>query len=120
MGGTCDCGDNNNIYKIKYICQINSSRIKGIGAFLKIAINSKPFYCVITNIKLNEQELLKVDENIEVNYNNLQNKFIITLKENERILRYNKEINITIIKILINIDNVSENYFFHLDLLMKI
>ena len=111
MGVDCDCG-NNNIYKLKYICQINSSKKKGIGAFLKIAIDSKPFYCIIANIELNKEELLKLNENIEVNYNNLQNKFIINLKENKRFLRYYKEINITIIQILINIDSVSENYFF--------
>ena len=125
MGGLCDSKKgsiiikpefpeiNNNLYNLKYICQIDSPRIKGIGAFLKIIIdNNKIFYCIITNIELNKKELSELKENIEVYYDNLQYKFIINLNENKRFLRYYKEINTTIIQILKNIDNIPENYFF--------
>ena len=103
---------NNNLYNLEYICQINTSKIKGIGAFLKIIIdNNKTFYCLITNIELNKKELLDSNENIEVYYDNLQYKFIIKLNENKRFLRYYKEINTMVIQILKDIDNVSEKYF---------
>lgn len=111
--GLCDStrNININIFNYYYICQISTPRITGIGAFLKITVYSKPFYCIITNIELNKKELLELNENIEVNYNCLQNKFIINLKENERFLRYYKDFNITIIQILIDIDSISENCF---------
>ena len=135
MGGLCDSKKgpiiikpefqepiSNNLYNLKYICQIDSPRIKGIGAFLKIIIdNNKIFYCIITNIELNKKELSELKENIEVYYDNLQYKFIINLNENKRFLRYYKDINTTVIQILLNIDinSAQENYFFHLDQLMK-
>ena len=126
MGGLCDSqkGPNiikpefqepisNNLYNLKYICQIDSPRIKGIGAFLKIIIdNNKTLYYLITNIELNKKELSELNENIEVYYDDLQYKFIINLNENNRFLRYYKEINTTIIQILKDIDNIPENYFF--------
>jgi hypothetical protein len=105
---------NNKIYYLNYICHISSPRIKGIGFFLKIFIDDKPLYCIITNFELNKKDLSDLNESIEVyyNYNNLQKKFIINLNENNRILRYDKSINTTVIQILIKKDNVPENYFF--------
>ena len=125
MGTICDSKKNivkigqekpkqdNNIFNLNYICLI-SSPIKGIGFFLKIDIDNKPFYCIITNIEFNKKELLDLNENIEVYFNGLQNKFIINLKEKKRFLRFYKDINTTVIQILLNIDinSAQENYFF--------
>ena len=130
MGEVCDCGKKNNkenrqfkidsisnnnlynMYNLNYICHIKSSKINRIGSFLKIAIDNELFYCIITNIELNKEELLKVDESIEVYYNKRQDISIINLKENERFLRYYKDINTTVIQILIDKDNIPEDYFF--------
>ena len=123
MGGICESksninyankDSNNNIYNLNYICQINSPRIKGIGLFLKIFIDDKILYCIITNTKLNKKELSDLNESIEVyyNYNTVQRKFIINLNENNRFLRYYENINTTVIQILIKKDDVPENYFF--------
>ena len=105
------------VFKVgKSICKIKSensddNKIK-IGFLIKLNKKDGPFYCLLTNEHIINENSIKTNEKIEINYDYENEKRIIILNDKERyIYEYNEnDIYINIIEI-INKDNINEDFF---------
>ena len=105
------------VFKVgKSICKIKSensddNEIK-IGFLIKLNKIDGPFYCLLTNEHIINENSIKTNEKIEINYDYENEKRIIILNDKERyIYEYNEnDIYINIIEI-INKDNINEDFF---------
>ena len=84
---------------------------------MKLYKGDNPFYCLILNGNIINEEMLKSKEKIDINYDN-DNKIIkIELNEKERFILNYKFINIDAIVIeILPKDKINENYYFLPDL----
>ena len=105
------------VFKVgKSICKIKSensddNEIK-IGFLIKLNKIDGPFYCLLTNEHIINENSIKTNEKIEINYDYENEKRIIILNDKERyIYEFNEnDIYINIIEI-INKDNINDDFF---------
>jgi len=102
-----------NIYNsIKSVCKIESPNIKGTGFLIKLYLNNKDFFCLMTNEHVVTKGLIDKKEKITIFYDGGQNSKDIILDKKERFIKEytNIYLDITIIQI-IKIDNIDKKYF---------
>ena len=101
----------------KSVCKIridtnNGTYISGTGFFLRILINGKFYYWLITNEHVITKEMIKNKNVINVSFNIERKKINIKLDQSERYIKTFKEYNVdaTVIQIRSK-DRVYEDYF---------
>ena len=111
----------NEIFNIKIkskLCKINTPSGKiGYGFLMKTNKGDNPFYYLLSNVNLINEEMIKSKEKIEINYDNDNKRIKIELNEKERFILNYKFINIDAIIIeILPKDNINENYYLLPDL----
>ena len=106
-----------NIYEVsKSICKIyikfSNKNLIGSGFFIKLYIEDKPLFCLMTNEHLIKKEVIQSKELINIYYNNGNKNIKFNLNKNERYIEEytNIGVDITIVQILSN-DNINADYF---------
>ena len=95
---------------LKSVCKIIYNKNIGSGFLIKLFINVKQIFCLMTNQHVITKEMIKSNAIIDVKYN-FEKKWIkIKLDEKERFIKYNKKLDVTIVEILPN-DYVKDKYF---------
>ena len=113
--------NNTNILEINNVCETWKSTIKielkdgskASGFFIKYSRNNKPFYCLMTNQHVIDDELTKKDEEILIKYENEKRQLKIELNKEERIIICFKKIlniDLTVVEIIPK-DSIDESYF---------
>ena len=82
----------------------------GTGFLIKLIKNNQELFCLMTNEHVIKKEMIELKESIQVKYNYEEISLKIKLDKNERFIKYDKKMDITIVEILEN-DNVDENIF---------
>ena len=88
----------------KSICKIiykinNSGSCTGTGFLIKLFKDEKELFCLMTNYHIIKKEMIEKKKNIIIYYN-YEDKYIdINLDEKERFIKYNSEMDITIVEI---------------------
>ena len=98
---------------IRSICKILYDDKCGTGFLIKLYKDEKELYCLMTNEHVITKEMIDSNKNIYVInvYYNYQKKLIkIKLDKNERYIKYDKDMDVTIIEILPE-DKIKEKYF---------
>jgi hypothetical protein len=103
--------ENSIIYKvIKSICKISYSNKYTFGFLIKLNIEGKEIYCLITNGHIIKNEMIESNEIISLYYD-INNKLIkIKLDKNERFITIDIDMDIMLIEIIMK-DNIEEEFF---------
>ena len=120
--GVCEENRNDIIekYLLNQICralckikiQFQNINKNGIGFLIKLFKDGNPFFCLLTNEYLINNELIESKKMIEIYYDYGNIKSTINLNKEERYIKNCKDMNldITIIEILKK-DNINKDYF---------
>ena len=101
----------------KSICKIKietqPDTIIGAGFFLKFKMDKDIFYCLLTNENIIQKDIINNNYNINIYYDNEEKELNIKLDTTKRYIKSFKEENldIAIVQILLDEDNISEDYF---------
>ena len=101
----------------KSICKLqislpnNKYRI-GTGFLLKFDIETKLFFCLMTNYHVINKEIIESKKALFIQFDFENERKNIILDKKQRIIQYFENLDITVIEIL-DIDNINE-YFFYL------
>ena len=95
---------------LKSVCKIIYNENIGSGFLIKLFINVKQIFCLMTNQHVITEKMIKSNEIIDVKYKYEKKWIKIKLDEKERFIKYNKTLDITIVQILPN-DHVKDKYF---------
>ena len=103
--------ENSIIYKvIKSICKISYSNKYTFVFLIKLNIEGKEIYCLITNGHIITNEIIESNEIISLYYD-INNKSIkIKLDKNERFIKIDIDMHIMLIEIIMK-DNIEEEFF---------
>ena len=100
-----------NLYEVtKSICKIIYHNIFSTGFFIKLFKDEKEILCLMTNGHIITKEMIELKATIDVRYNYEKRLIKIKLDEKERFIKYNKEMDITIIEIKPE-DNIKDKFF---------
>ena len=95
---------------LKSICKIKYKNSYGTGFLIKFFKDEKELYCLMTNEHVIKKQMIELNEIIDVNYN-FEKKWIkIKLDINQRFIKYDLKMDITIIQIIPD-DKIKEKYF---------
>ena len=95
---------------LKSVCKIIYNKNIGSGFLIKLFINVKQIFCLMTNQHVVTKEMIESKAIINVKYNYEKKWIQIKLDEKERFIKYNKKLDVTIVEILPN-DYVKDKYF---------
>ena len=102
--------DLNLIEVCKSICKIIYKNKFGTGFFIKLYKNEKELLCLMTNEHVIEKDMIESKEIIDVKYNCEKKWIKIKLDEKERFIKYDKEMDFTIIEMKAD-DKIKDKYF---------
>ena len=94
----------------KSICKIIYKNKFGTGFFIKLYKNEKELLCLMTNEHVIEKDMIESKEIIDVKYNCEKKWIKIKLDEKERFIKYDKEMDFTIIEMKAD-DKIKDKYF---------
>ena len=98
----------------KSICKITYNKMSadyyGTGFFIRLYIDEKELFCLMTNEHVITRDIIESKEIIEVYYNYEEKVIKIKLDKEKRSIKYNKKMDIIIIEIIPD-DKIEENYF---------
>ena len=94
----------------KSVCKIIYKNNYGTGFFVKLYKNEKELLCLMTNEHVIKKDMIESKEIIDVKYNCEKKWIKIKLDEKERFIKYNKEMDFSIIEIKTD-DKIKEKYF---------
>ena len=94
----------------KSICKIKYKNHFGTGFFIKLFLDGKLLSSLMTNNHVIFTEKNELNENIIVQYNFEKKIITIKLDENERIIKYDRNMDVAIIEIIPD-DKIKEKYF---------
>ena len=95
---------------LKSVCKINVSDCCGYGFFIKLFKGDKPFYCLMTNEHLINDDIIESKKSKIIIYNNGINS-ILTLNKENRFIQNFSLLDISIVELLNERDNIDESYF---------
>ena len=100
-----------NLHEVcKSICKISYNNAVGTGFFLKLFKEEKELLCLMTNEHVITKEMIQFKEIINIKYNYEKKWIQIKLDEEKRYIKYDNEMDITIIEIISD-DKIKEKYF---------
>ena len=100
-----------NLHEVtKSICKIIYQNTFSTGFFIKLFKDEKEMLCLMTNGHIITKEMIELKATIEVRYNHEKKWIKIKLDEKERFIKYNKEMDITIIEIKPE-DKIKDKFF---------
>ena len=94
----------------KSICKITFKKISGTGFFIKLHIDDKKLFCLMTNHHVVTKEMIESNDCIDVKYNLEKELEKIKLDTKKRFIIYDIYIDITIIEILPE-DKIKNKFF---------
>ena len=94
----------------KSICKIIHKNRYGTGFFIKLYKDEKELLCLMTNEHVINKDMIESKEIIDVKYNCEKKWIKIKLDEKERFIKYNKEMDFSIIEIIKD-DEIKKKYF---------
>ena len=94
----------------KSICKIIYDNKCGTGFLIKLFKEEKELYCLMSNEHVITKDMIESNKIITVYYNYEKKMIKLKLDKNERYIKYNKDMDVTIIEILSE-DNIKEKYF---------
>ena len=102
---------NINLYEVcKSVCKIIYKNNFGTGFLIKLYKGEKELFCLMSNQHVITKEMIESKEIIDIRYN-LEKKWLkIKLDEKERFIKYNEQIDFTIVEI-ISEDKIKDKYF---------
>ena len=102
-----------NINKVSpCVCKVIINEFNGSGFFIKLNINNKILFCLMTNEHVITREMVENKENIEIKYDYETKGIKINLDNTERLIKDFKDIDIdAIIVEILPEDNIEGNYF---------
>jgi V8-like Glu-specific endopeptidase len=92
------------------VCKVKVKNLSGTGFFIKLYINNKELFCILTNEHVIKEEFVESNEKIIISYEYEKKYNKIKLNQSERFIKCNKDLDVTIIEI-IKSDNVEDKYF---------
>ena len=94
----------------KSICKIIYQNNFGTGFFVKLYNHEKELLCLMSNEHVIRKDMIESKETINIKYNYEKKWIKIKLDEKERFIKYNKEMDITIIEIKPE-DKIKDKFF---------
>ena len=94
----------------KSICKIIYQNNFGTGFFIKLYKDEKELLCLMSNEHVIRKDMIESKETINVKYNYEKKWIKIKLDEKERFIKYNKEMDFTIVEIKPE-DKIKDKYF---------
>ena len=98
-----------NLHEVcKSICKIIYKNRFGTGFFIKLYIEEKELFCLMTNEHVITKEMIELKEDINIKYDCEKKWIKIKLDDNNRYIKYDKNIDVTVIDIK---DKIKEKFF---------
>ena len=80
------------------ICKLVFQDIIDVGFLIKLKKGDKDFFCLLTNAHLINKDKIETNKQIILYYNIKRDKIIINLNGSERYIKYNKDLDFSIIE----------------------
>ena len=107
-----------NLCKVcRSICKILAQNKKGSGFLIKLTKGKKPFYCLMTNEHVINEEMVDSKNEIVIYFDSENERRELQLDRKKRFIRdyQNIDVDITVIELLSK-DKITDNYFLEPDL----
>ena len=98
------------ICKISYYDEKSSKMMFGSGFFIKLYKDGKELLCLMTNYHVIEKKIIQSKTIINIKYKYEKELFQIKLDEKERCIKYNENLDFSIIEIKLE-DKIKNKYF---------
>ena len=95
---------------LKSVCKIISENKVGTGFLIKLYKDEKELKCLMTNQHIITKEMIELNKIIDIKYKCEEKWIRIKLDKNERYIIYDKNLDVTIIEMIIQ-DKIKDKYF---------